>query len=162
MFTPKFEIFLILLKCYVVQSGIANEAIITILIFFTKKFWVCKNANQIKTNQQNKIKRIKNNKSNSFSRIKTSKRGTIVHLAFLKKAEIVLLVSFTILLNYAVSTLPLSNYFYPYISSHKTLWPDRQDKGLLIPRTFKNAGSKPVRNRFHSWWTLTLKELLDT
>ena len=162
MFTPKFEIFLVLLKCYVVQSGIANEAIITISVFFTKTFWVYKNANQIKINQQNKIKRIKHNKSNNFSRIKTSKRGKIVHFAFLKKAEIVLIVSFTILMNYAVSTLPLSNYFYPYISSHKTLWPDCQDKGLLIPRTFKNAGSKLVRGRFHSCRTLTLKEPLDT
>ena len=31
------------------------------------------------------------------------------------------------LLNYAVSALLLSNYFYP-ISTHKILWPNRQDK----------------------------------
>ena len=36
------------------------------------------------------------------------------------RPKIVLITSFRILLNYAVSTLPLSNYFYPSISTHKT------------------------------------------
>ena len=38
------------------------------LLFFTKRFWAYKNANQPKpTNQQNKNKRTKNNKDNGFS-----------------------------------------------------------------------------------------------
>ena len=49
---------------------------------------------------------------------------------------------FTILPNYAVSTLPLSNYFYPSVNIHKTLWPIRQGNRLLPYGTFKNAGSK--------------------
>ena len=53
------------------------------------------------------------------------------YFMFLKKTEIVLITSFTILLNYAVSTLPLSNYFYfiyqysqdsmAYTSRHMTI-----------------------------------------
>ena len=86
------------------------------------------NMSQTKTNQQNKNKRTKNNKGNNFSRGKTSKRVKIVCFVFLKKIEIVLIASFTVLLNYAVSTLPLSNYFYPSISTHKALWSNRQDK----------------------------------
>ena len=67
-------------------SIIVNEVIRTIsrqCIFFTKKFWVRKSANQTKTNQQNKTKRGKNNKN--FSCIKTPKRGEIGYFAFLKK-----------------------------------------------------------------------------
>ena len=99
-------------------------------------------------------------------------------MRFFKKIEIVLIASFTILLKYAVSTLLLLNYFYPYISTHKTLWPNCQDKQLLTYGTFKNAGSKSVRGRFHGCGTfkgsklvrgrfhgcgtLTSKEALDT
>ena len=64
-------------------------------------------------------------------------------------------------MNYAVSALPLSNYFYPSISTHKNLWPNCQDKQLTHV-TFKNAGSKPLRGRFHGCGTLTLKEALGT
>ena len=58
------------------------------------------------------------------------------------------------------------------------LWPNRQDKRLLIRGTLKNAsskpvrgkshgcgtltGSKPVRGRFHGSGMLTTKEALDT
>ena len=60
------------------------------------------------------------------------------------------------LLNYAVSTLLLSNYFYT-ISIHKTLWPNRHDKwhvGLLRMQ---------VRNQWEAGCgTLTSKEALDT
>ena len=70
--------------------------------------------------------------------------------AFLEKIEIVLITPFTIVLNYAVSTLPLSNYFYPSISTPKTLWSNLQDKRLLTHGDFKNAGSKSVRCRFKS------------
>ena len=110
-------------------------------------------------------------------RRKTSKRGKIAYFAFLKKTEVVLITSFTVLLKYAVSTLPLSIYFYPSISTHKTLWLDRQDKQLLTHGTFKNACSKPVRGRFHGcgilagsnsargkfhgYGTLTSKKVLD-
>ena len=87
-------------------------------------------------------------------RRKTSKRGKIGCVVFLKKIEIVMITSFTILLNYAVSTLLLSNYFYPSISTHKTLRHNRRDKRLLMHGTFKNAGSKPVRCRFHGCGTL--------
>ena len=86
----------------------------------------------------------------------------IVCFAFLKKNEFVFIASFTILLNYAISTLPLSNYFYPSISTYKTLWPNYQDKRLLAHETFKNAGSKPVRGKFHGCGTLTSKEALGT
>ena len=85
-----------------------------------------------------------------------------LRFAFLKKTEIVLITSFTILLNYAVSTLPLSNPFYPSIITHKTLWPNCQDRPLLTHGTFKNAGSKPVRGRFHGCGTLTSKVVLGT
>ena len=51
-------------------------------IFLTKKVWAHENANQTKTNLQNKIKRAKNNKGNNFLRTKTSKRGEIVCFAF--------------------------------------------------------------------------------
>ena len=148
------------------------------MFFFTKKFLQHKNANQIKTNQQNKNKQTLNNKGNGFWSTKTSKRGKTVCFAFFKKTELILITSFTILLNYAVSTLQLSNYFYPSISTNKTLWPNHQDKQLLPHGTFKNtgskmvrgmfhgwgtiAGSKPVRGRFHSFGTLTSKEALGT
>ena len=61
------------------MSSIVNEVIRTILnLFFTKRFfYMYKNTNQTKTNQQNKIKQTKNNKGNNFSSIKTSKRGQI-------------------------------------------------------------------------------------
>ena len=85
-----------------------------------------------------------------------------LRFAFLKKIEIVLITSFTILLNYTVSTLPLSNHFYPSIITHKTQWPNRQDRPLLTYGTFKNAGSKPVRGRFHGCGTLTSKVVLGT
>ena len=42
--------------------------------FFTKRLCTYKNANQIKTQQQNKTKQTKNNKRNNFLHVKTSKR----------------------------------------------------------------------------------------
>ena len=76
------------------------------------------------------------------------------------------------LVNYAVSTLLLSNYFYP-ISIHKTLWPNRHDKwhvGLLRMqvRNQWEAGSMVVEpSQVLNQWeagcgTLTSKEALDT
>ena len=61
-----------------------------------------------------------------------------------------------------VLTLPLLNYFYLFVSAHKALWPNRQDKRLPTYGTFKNAGSKPARDRFHGCGTLTSKEALGT
>ena len=58
------------------------------------------------------------------------------------------------LLNYAVSTLLLSNYLYPSISTLKTLWPNLQENRLVSHGTFKIAGSKSVRERFHGCGTL--------
>ena len=52
-------------------------------------------------------------------------------------------------------TLLLSNYFY-LLSVLTGL------KRLLVHGTFKNAGSKPVRGRFHGCGTLTWKEALGT
>ena len=55
---------------------VSNQFIyLFIYLFFAKKFHVYKNANQTKTNLENKIKRTKNSKSLNFSRIKTSNRG---------------------------------------------------------------------------------------
>ena len=51
-------------------------------------------------------------------------------------------------------TLLLSNYFYLFISSRKTLWAYLQDRWLLTYGTFKNAGSKPGRSRFYHGGTL--------
>ena len=73
-----------------------------------------------------------------------------------------MIISFTILLNYAVATLQLLDYFYPSISTHKTLWPNCQEKRLLTHRTFKKAGLKPVRGFFHGYGTHTSKEDLAT
>ena len=74
------------------MSSIVKEVIKTIsslfiyLLFFTKRFCACKNANQAKTNQQNKSKQTKTTKDNyNISRRKTSKRVKIVCFAFLKK-----------------------------------------------------------------------------
>ena len=55
-------------------------------------------------------------------------------------------------------TLLLSNCFYLFTNTKKTLWPNRQGKRLLTSGTFKNTGSKPVRDRFHGCGTLTSKE----
>ena len=46
---------------------------------------------------------------------------------------------------YLYLTLLLSNYFYLFISIHKALWTNRQDKRPLTYETSKNVGSKPVR-----------------
>ena len=46
---------------------------------------------------------------------------------------------------YLYLTSLLSNYFYLFISIHKALWPNRQDKRLLTYETANNAGSKPAR-----------------
>ena len=75
---------------------------------------------------------------------KILKWGKLFILHFLKKFQIVMITSFTITLNYAVLTLPFSNYFYSFI------------------KTFKNAGLKQVRGRFHGCGTLTSIEALDT
>ena len=61
-----------------------HQDIFKLVSFFTKRF-LHKNANQIKTNQQNKNKRTLSNKGNGFLRTKTSKMKKIVHLSFLKK-----------------------------------------------------------------------------
>ena len=106
-----------------------------------------KPTNKTKTREQ------ETTKATVFCAQKHLRGGKLFISRFLKKIEIVLITSFTILQNYAVLTLPLLNFFCPSISIQKTLWPDRQDKRLLIPRTFKNAGSKPVRSRFHDCGT---------
>ena len=76
--------------------------------------------------------------------------------------KIVLIASFTILLNYAVSTLLLSNYCYTSIhlciNTHKTVWHDCQDKRLLTHRTFNDASLKPVGSRFHDCGTLIVSK----
>ena len=126
------------------------------------KSWAHKNTNQAKTNEQNKVKQTESSKDNNFLRRKLRRGRKLLILHFLKKEGIALITSFTILLHYAVSVLPLSNYFYPSISTHKTLWPNRQDQLLLTHGNFENAGWKPVRGRFHGCGTLTLKEVLDT
>ena len=64
------------------NSSIVNEFIRIISIFFTKKHWVHKNANQAKTKQQNKNKLTKNNKGNNFLCIKTSMRGKTGYFVF--------------------------------------------------------------------------------
>ena len=56
----------------------------------------------------------------------------------------------------------LSNYFYLFISAHKSLWPNHQDKLLSLHEMFKDAGSKTVRGRLHGCGTLTSKEALGT
>ena len=102
-------------------SSIVNKVIRTIsslFIFFLRKYFERKKRKSSQ-NQPTKQKQVnKNNKDNNFSCRNTSKRVKIICLAFLTNIEIVLIASFTILLNYAGSTLPLSNSFYP--SSHKT------------------------------------------
>ena len=55
------------------------------MYIFYEKIWAHKNANQTKTNQQNKTKWEKNNKGKNFSCIKTPKREEIGYFAFLKK-----------------------------------------------------------------------------
>ena len=119
------------------------------------KSWAHKNTNQVKTNKQNKVKQTKNNKDNNFLRRKLVRGRKLLILHFLTKEGIALITSFTILLNYAVSILQLWKYFYPSISTHKTLWPTRQDQLLLTHGNFENAGWKPVRGRFHGCATLT-------
>ena len=49
-----------------------------------------------------------------------------------------------------------------FISTHKILWPIRQDKQLSTHGNFKNAGAKLVRGSFHSRGTVTSKEALVT
>ena len=82
------------------------------------------------------------------------------------------------LLNYAVSTLSLSNYFYliyqywqdsmAYLSRQATINTlDFKNAGLKPMRgRFRDcgtlAGSKPVRGRFNGCGTFTLNEALDT
>ena len=76
----------------------------------------------------------------------------MVILGLLKKIEVVLI---------AYYTTELCSIYFAVIT-HKTLLPIHQDKRLSAHWTFKNAGSKPVRGRFHSRATLTSKEALDT
>ena len=54
----------------------------TSFFFFTKRFHANKNANQIKTNQQNEIKRRKNNEGNNFWYIIGSRREKILWFWF--------------------------------------------------------------------------------
>ena len=53
---------------YTYISSVVNEVIRIILnqFLFTKRFRAHKNANQTKTNQQNKIKQTKKTKGNNF------------------------------------------------------------------------------------------------
>ena len=93
-------------------------------LFFYEKISRYKNANQTKTNQQNKNKRTTNNKGNNFLRIKSSKREKngwfwfdlrfCSAKSFRKKIdlfEIVLLISFTILMMCTPINLPIENLF---------------------------------------------------
>ena len=52
-----------------------------LFFIYEKIFWAYNNANQAKTNQQNRNEQTKNNEGNNFSRIKTSKRGEIGYFA---------------------------------------------------------------------------------
>ena len=87
-----------------------SSLFIYLLIFFTKTFWLHKNINQTKTNYQNKNKQTLNNKGNYFFCRKTSKRGKLFILSFLRKIEIALITSFTILL--ILCTNLLFNFFF--------------------------------------------------
>ena len=122
----------------------------------TKTQFKQKPTNKTKTSKQKTAKATVFRAQNILRGVK------LFILHFLKKIKIVLITSFIILLYYAVSTLPLSNDFSLSMGIHKTLWPDRQDKRQVTYETFKNASSKPVRDRFHGCGTLTSKEALGT
>ena len=135
----------------------------SLLFFLTIKFWAHKSVNQTKASQQNKNTRTKNNRGNNFLSRNSSKREKIVYFAVPKRNWNCPdnLIHCTTEKTWFL-TLPLSSWFYSFISTHKTLLPNRQDKRLLSYETFKNASSKPVRGRFHGCATLTSKETLDT
>ena len=91
-----------------------------------------KNANQTKTNQQNKSKRTKNNKGNNFLGIKNSDRGKIGYFAlwyflyaqnlFVKKIdwlEVVLIASFTILLKRVKNLVAFEQVIVPTLNKSK-------------------------------------------
>ena len=143
-------------------SSIVFEVIKTILSLFTFFFYntilSVKNANQTKTSKT-KTSEQKTTKELTFCAQKLLRGEKLFILCFfylkylLKKIEIVLITSFTILLK--ICGFWLCNYFYLFSSIHKTLWPNCQNKWLIPHGTFKNAGSKPVRGRFRGCGTLT-------
>ena len=104
-----------------------------------------KNANQTKTNQQNKSKRTKNNKGNNFLGIKNSDRGKIGYFAlwyflyaqnlFVKKIdwlEVVLIASFTILLKRVKNLVAFEQVIVPTLNKSKNCSSDfEQVKNLL-------------------------------
>ena len=105
----------------------------TSLFCFTKRFRAYENANQTKTNHQNKIKRTKNNKGNNFSR----RENWLVLVWF---AFIVLTTSFTILLtctpiNPPVENLSVRNYFYLGSSLRISTFYENLFKSFLSART---------------------------
>ena len=90
------------------------------------------NANQTKTNQQNKSKRTKNNKGNNFLGIKNSDSGEIGYFAlwyflyaqnlFVKKIdwlEVVLIASFTILLKRVKNLVAFEQVIVPTLNKSK-------------------------------------------
>ena len=108
---------------YFLSSSVVYDAIRTIsnqsFFLLQQNLEHKKKHSQAKTNQQNKSKQTKTTKATIFCAEKLLRGWKSFVLCFLKKIEIVLIASVTILLNYVVSTLLLSNYFYPF-STHKT------------------------------------------
>ena len=86
-----------------------------------KSFKRTKTQIKPKSTNKTKISEQKTTMATIFRAQKLLREGKLFILRFLKKFEIVLITSFTTVLNYAVLTLPLSNYFYLFLSTHKTL-----------------------------------------
>ena len=84
------------------------------------------------------------------------KKRSEVHLCFeMYEIAIILIFDLWLLISvaavdyfcvfYLYLTSLLSNYFYLFIITYKPVWTNCQDKQLLICKTSKNVGSKPVR-----------------
>ena len=75
-------------SCIVYEVIRTTSSLFIYFFFFTKRFRAYKNANQAKTNRQNKTKRKKDNKGDNFSCTKTSKGGKLYILRFSKKLKL--------------------------------------------------------------------------
>ena len=80
-----------------------------IYFFLLKNFKRTKTQIKQKPTNKTKLSKQKTTKATIFRAEKLLRERELVILLFLKKIEIVLITSLTILPNYAVSTLPLSN-----------------------------------------------------
>ena len=92
------------------------------LSFIYKKiFWAYNNANQAKTNQQNRNKQTKNNKGKKFLRIKTSKRGEIGYFALwcFLYAQNLFVKKLKLAWNCPDSLIYLTTDVYPYQATHQ-------------------------------------------